>query len=77
VANFCHSCAVPLDSPEFKGTSDIYCKYCCDENGNLHDRAVVRNGISQWFKSWQPDINDATAAARADLYMRSMPAWAD
>ena len=74
---FCYSCAAPLDVPDFKGPSDIYCKYCTDDDGKLLDRATIQGGIAEWFKSWQPGIDDETAAARADLYMRSLPAWAD
>ena len=32
---------MPLSSPEAKGQSDIYCKYCSDEAGNLRPRGEI------------------------------------
>ncbi len=77
MSTFCHSCTAPLDAPDFKGVSDIYCKYCTDENGKLKPRTEIQRGIAEWFKSWQGDINDGQAMKRADLFMNAMPAWAD
>ena len=74
---FCHSCCAPLDSPDFKGPSENYCKYCTDEAGKLKSREEIKQGVAQWFKSWQPNIDDAKAMTRADLYLRAMPAWAE
>ena len=74
---FCHSCAAPLDNPEFKGAAENYCKYCTDEAGSLKDKEQIKEGIVQWFKGWQPDLDDETAHKRAESYMKSMPAWAD
>jgi len=74
---FCYSCASPLGTPEFKGPSENYCKYCTDENGDLKVRAEVQRGLAEWFKSWQPDLDDAKALARAAEYMKAMPAWAE
>ena len=74
---FCHSCTAPLDVPEFKGVSDIYCKYCSDDNGNLKPREEIKRGIVEWFKGWQGDISEEVAMKRADYFMRAMPAWAD
>jgi len=74
---FCHSCAAPLDGPMFKGPSDKYCKYCSDEAGKLKPREEIHKGITMWLKEWQPDIDEATAAVRADHYMKAMPAWAE
>jgi len=62
--------------PEFKGPSDNFCKYCVDANGNLLDREVIQKGIAEWFKSWQPGIDDKKALERAAYFMRAMPAWA-
>lgn len=76
MSKHCHACAAPL-AGEFKGQSDTYCKYCCDDRGRLKPRAEVHQGIAHWFKSWQPNLDDAAALRRADLYMQSMPAWAD
>lgn len=74
---FCHSCGAPLGVPEFKGPADNYCKHCTDEAGNLRSREQTQQGIARWLKSWQPDLDGATALARADHYMKAMPAWAD
>ena len=72
----CYACGAPL-AGDFKGRSEVYCKGCCDSRGNLRPRADIQSGIAQWFKSWQPDLDEATALKRAGLYMRAMPAWAD
>jgi hypothetical protein len=72
----CHSRAMPLDNPENVGAAEDYCKYCSDEQGKLKPRDAVQRGIAEWFKMWQPDLDDGTAMKRADLYMQSMPAWA-
>jgi hypothetical protein len=45
--------------------------------GRLRPHADIQSGIAQWFQSWQPGVNEATALKRAELYMRSMPAVAD
>jgi hypothetical protein len=74
---FCHSCAVPLSNPEFKGPAENYCKYCSDETGKLKPKKEVRQGIAQWFKGWQPNLTDKKALERAGHYMKSMPAWAE
>lgn len=74
---FCHSCAAPLAVPDFQGLAENLCKHCTDESGKLKPREEIREGISQWFKSWQPGLDDAKALARAEHYMKSMPAWAE
>lgn len=74
---FCHSCTAPLDAPDFKGVSDIYCKYCSDEKGVLKPRAEIKRGIAEWFKSWQGEINDELAMQRAERFMSALPAWAE
>jgi len=76
MSDHCHACAVSLHMPEFKGLSDIYCKYCTDDQGHLKPRDQVQNGIAHWLKSWSPDITDAQAHERAAIYMKAMPAWA-
>jgi len=74
---FCHSCTAPLDMPDFKGPAENYCKYCTDEKGKLKPQAEVKQGIAEWFKSWQPGLEDQVALKRADLFMQAMPAWAE
>lgn len=76
MAQFCHSCTAPLGGPDFKGASDIYCKYCSDEKGNLHPRPQVQEGIATWFQSWHPAITREVALKRADTFMQALPAWA-
>jgi hypothetical protein len=77
MSKMCYSCGAPLESPEFKGPADDYCKYCTDESGNLKPRDTVKTGIAMWLKGWQPDISDEIAQQRAEHYMQAMPAWAD
>ncbi|HHL71954.1 MAG TPA: hypothetical protein ENJ29_05520 [Bacteroidetes bacterium] len=73
---FCLSCAAPLSNPAFKSASDVYCKYCSDENGQLKSREEVQAAIAHWFESWHPDIDTQKASERAGHYMKAMPAWA-
>ena len=73
---FCFSCGAPLTS-DFKGPAENYCKYCTDEAGKLKPAEEVKMGMAAWLKSWQPDIDQATAVARAESYMKAMPAWAN
>lgn len=72
---FCFSCGMPLDTTT-QGTSENYCGYCTTSNGMLKNRDEVVQGIAQWMKMWQPDIDDAKALVRANTYMSAMPAWA-
>ncbi|UCF06522.1 MAG: hypothetical protein JSV33_05715 [bacterium] len=74
---FCHSCAAPLNMPDFQGPAENYCKYCTDESGNLKPREEILNGVMAWLKSWSPDLDDERARTRAECYMKSMPAWAE
>ncbi len=72
---FCHSCLAPLDDEHNMGPSDIYCRYCSDENGSLLPRDKVLLIMTEWFMHWQMDLTESEARRRADLYMCSMPAW--
>jgi hypothetical protein len=74
---FCFSCAAPLNMPDFKGPAENYCKYCTDDLGNLKSREAIQKGIADWFKGWQPDLDNETALNRAESYMQAMPAWAE
>jgi hypothetical protein len=62
---------------QFQGPAENYCKYCTDEHGKLKSRDEILRGAADWLKSWSPDLDDETALKRADLYLRSMPEWAD
>jgi hypothetical protein len=77
MSEFCESCAAPLTRPEFKGSSDHFCKYCADASGKLLPPEQVERGIANWFQSWQAGITEQQALERARHYMRAMPAWAD
>jgi len=74
---FCYACGGPLDNPDFKGPSENYCKYCTDEKGKLKSREEIKQGVAQWFLSWQPDLDKKTALIRAEHYIKAMPAWAE
>jgi len=65
---------MPLNQ-EAKSVSKDYCKYCCDDKGNLKSNEVVKQGIAHWFTQWQ-GVDMKQALVRAEYYMLSMPAWA-
>jgi hypothetical protein len=73
----CQSCAMPMEQPEQHSPDPRYCAHCADDEGRLRAEAEVARGIAEWFKMWQPGLDDARALARAEIYMKSMPAWAD
>lgn len=75
MASNCRSCAMPLGE-ESRGAAAEYCRYCSDETGALEPHAEVQHGIARWFMSWQRDLDEATAPARAAHSMQAMPAWA-
>jgi hypothetical protein len=72
---YCTSCLADLSVDENVGNSDQYCRHCSDENGRLRSRDEVLETIAEWFLQWQDDLTPEEARRRADLYMRSMPAW--
>lgn len=73
----CYACGAPLSMPEFKSNNENYCKYCCDDEGNVKSYDEIKPGVAQWLKSWQPDLNDEKALQRAESYMKAMPHWAE
>lgn len=77
MSDHCYACGVSLHLPDFRGPSDLYCKYCADEKGKLKSREAVQHGIAHWLKSWSPGLDDQNAMHRAALYMQAMPAWAE
>ena len=82
MAKHCFSCAFPLGEPgdpecEGRGPHADFCKWCVDSHGNLHSREVVQQAVAVWFQGWQPDLDPANALARAEHYMKAMPAWAE
>ncbi len=75
---WCHACGFSLGIPGFKGKSETYCSHCTDEDGTLNvTREEVQKAVAGWFRSWQPDVDDARAMQRADHYLRAMPHWAE
>ncbi len=72
---YCLSCLAPLSDEHNAGASEVYCRYCSDENGALLPRDKVLEIIAEWFRNWQKDLTISEARRRADHYMRSMPAW--
>ncbi len=73
----CYSCGAPLGSAEYNGPAENYCRYCTDSSGDLKSRMIVQQGIADWLKSWQPELDEEMALTRAALYMKAMPAWAE
>ena len=73
---FCLSCAIPL-SPDHQGKNPQFCTHCTDENGELRSREHILEGIVQFLKMLQPQIDNSTAFKRAEYYLKAMPAWAD
>ncbi|MBT7303850.1 MAG: hypothetical protein HN849_30240 [Victivallales bacterium] len=75
---WCHACGMCLETPGFRGKSEIYCNHCTDEGGDLNvAKSEVQEAIAAWFRSWQPNLDDEEAMKRADLYLRAMPEWAE
>ena len=74
---FCYSCGSPLSMPDFRGPAEHYCRFCTDDRGELKSRESVQEGIAQWIMGWQPNMSFEKALARAELYMKAMPTWAD
>lgn len=74
---FCRSCMAALEQEGESIGSHRYCRWCSDGEGNLLPRDEVLGIMTEWFRSWQPGLSSREAERRADLYMRSMPAWAD
>ncbi|MBN1780316.1 hypothetical protein JW948_04265 [bacterium] len=70
---FCQSCGAPLTESK----SESYCPYCTDENGELKSREAVREGIAAWLQMFTPDAASVDLQARAESYLRAMPAWAE
>ena len=59
-----------------KRMGNRYCRYCCDENGNLKSREEVRQGMIT-FRMKAMNETRAQAGKAVDEYMRKMPAWMD
>ena len=73
----CFSCGMPLVGEAAKEVRGDYCRYCADEAGKLYPKDTVRKGIAEYLSSWAPGQEGVDFEARADAYMKAMPAWAD
>jgi hypothetical protein len=63
--------------PDFQGPAENFCKHCApDGDGKVVAREAVLAGVTEWFLSWQPQIDRQTASQRADAYLKAMPHWA-
>lgn len=72
----CNSCGAPV--PEKEPKSVAFCNYCTDDNNQLLDRNILLKGTAGWLQQWSPvELSDAEALRRADLYLQSMPHWAE
>jgi hypothetical protein len=72
---FCHSCGLTLEHSEYRSAAETFCRYCADEAGRVRRREEVLAGIASRIRRWQPDVDEATAAAKAAHHMRAMPHW--
>ena len=68
---FCQSCGMPV------AEGGKYCQYCADENGNLHPRETIKQGLAQWLQQLAGPDAKADFQKRAEYYMKAMPAWAE
>ncbi len=75
--NFCQSCGMPISDETRNPKSEIYCKYCANENGQLNPREAVQTGVSEWLKMFAPEKEGVDFMKRADNYLKAMPAWAE
>jgi hypothetical protein len=70
----CRSCSTSL--AEHRGASELYCRYCSDETGELRNREDVRRILAEWMQQWQGGLSEEAALERAERFMSTMPAWA-
>lgn len=72
----CYACGAIVQKKEPKEIG--YCGYCVDNDGNLKDKATIKKGVAGWLKEWSPEeLSDEIALQRAELYLLSMPEWAN
>ncbi len=74
---FCHSCGIMLSLPGIQGPVENFCTYCTDEKGQLKSKNEIKAGITEWLKSFQPNLSTEKAQQRAEFYLKAMPAWAE
>lgn len=72
---FCQACGMPMSAPDAHSTSDTYCAYCSDSNGNLKPWEEAVSGLAGFLDSWQK-VGPEEAKKRAKRYLMAMPAWA-
>lgn len=73
---FCYSCGAPIGE-ENKSPKEHYCSFCADEDGKVYPKEEIIHGIAHWLLEWQPDLNHDKAIKRAEIYLKSMPHWAE
>lgn len=72
----CNSCGTYVEGGEPKDST--YCNFCQNSDGKIDEREKIKKGIAGWLKAWSPkELDDETALKRAELYMLSMPHWAE
>ena len=74
---FCQSCGMPLKDDTCHRSSEVYCKYCANETGDLQPRDAVQAGIAEWLKMFASTKDNVDFMKRADSYLKAMPAWAE
>ncbi len=77
MGKMCYACGGPVAGPGGAAQESVYCQHCTDDEGQLRSREEIHAGIARWIRSWQEGITEEQAHARAALYMRAMPAWAE
>lgn len=72
----CYSCGAIAEKGQ--PNEKTYCQYCIDNDGQLKDREAIKNGVAGWLSEWSPQkLEQAEALRRAELYLQSMPQWAN
>ena len=74
---FCNSCGQYIMPPDPTRAAGSFCSQCKDDDGNRLPRIAIQKGITRWFLTWEPALDEATAEQRATKYMEAMPAWSD
>lgn len=74
---FCQSCGMPINEETRNAVSQIYCRYCTNESGDLKPREAVQAGVCEWLKMFAPEPSGVDFMKRADNYLKAMPAWAE
>ena len=74
---YCESCGMPLRSKKDYGggkSSNKYCVYCCDAEGNLKSYKEVLEGMKN-FMMKNMGVTEEQALKTAKEGMAKLPAW--